>query len=110
MSYYPELDCHIRDKVKVVLDLLNYAIKKQLDHAAAVDTSDLAAKNDFVALKTEVVKLCINKLVDVPPGLNRLVTKIDDLDLDKLVTVPADLKYQVVQEIMKFLKTQNSTH
>ena len=52
MSYYPELDCHIRDKVKVVLDLLNYAIKKQLDHAAAVDTSHLAAKNDFVTLKT----------------------------------------------------------
>ena len=46
-----------------------------------MDTSDLAAKNDFVALKTEVVKLCINKLVNVPPGLNRLVTNIDDLDL-----------------------------
>ena len=25
MSYYPELDSHIRDKVKVVLDLTNYA-------------------------------------------------------------------------------------
>ena len=28
MSYYPEPDNHIRDKVKVVLDLTNYAIKK----------------------------------------------------------------------------------
>ena len=28
MSYYPEPDSHIRDKVKVVLDLTNYAIKK----------------------------------------------------------------------------------
>ena len=28
MSYYPELDCHITDKVKVVLDLSNYTIKK----------------------------------------------------------------------------------
>ena len=28
MSYYPEPCCHIRDKVKVVLDLSNYAIKK----------------------------------------------------------------------------------
>ena len=27
MSYYPEPDCHIRDKVKVVLDLSNYASK-----------------------------------------------------------------------------------
>ena len=36
MSYYPELDSHIRDKVKVVLDLL-----KELDHITGVDTSDL---------------------------------------------------------------------
>ena len=41
MSYYPEPDSHIRYKVKVVLDLSNYATKKKLDHAAGVDTSDL---------------------------------------------------------------------
>ena len=45
MSYYPESDSHIKDKVKLVLDLPNYATKKELDHAAGVDTSDLAAKN-----------------------------------------------------------------
>ena len=28
MSYYPEPDGHIRDKVKVVLDLSNYATKR----------------------------------------------------------------------------------
>ena len=28
MSYYPEQDSHIRDEVKVVLDLSNYATKK----------------------------------------------------------------------------------
>ena len=28
MSYYSEPDIHIRDKVKVVLDLTNYATKK----------------------------------------------------------------------------------
>ena len=28
MSYYPEPDSYIRDKVKVVLDLSNYATKK----------------------------------------------------------------------------------
>ena len=28
MSYYPEPDSHIRGKVKVVLDLSNYASKK----------------------------------------------------------------------------------
>ena len=28
MSYYPEPDSHIRDKLKVELDLSNYATKK----------------------------------------------------------------------------------
>ena len=28
MSYYPEPDSHTRNKVKVVLDLSNYATKK----------------------------------------------------------------------------------
>ena len=44
MSYYPETDSHIRDKVKVVLDLSNYATKKELEHATGIDTSDLTAK------------------------------------------------------------------
>ena len=28
VSYYPELESHIRDKVKIVLDFSNYATKK----------------------------------------------------------------------------------
>ena len=44
MSYYPEPDSHIRNNVKVVLDLSNNATKKELDHATGADTSDLAAK------------------------------------------------------------------
>ena len=51
MSYYPESDSHIRDKVKVVLDLSNYATKKELEHATGVDISDLAAKKDFISFK-----------------------------------------------------------
>ena len=54
MNYYPEPDSHIRDKVKVVSDLSHYATKKKLDHATSIDTSDLAAKKDFNALKAEV--------------------------------------------------------
>ena len=63
MSYYPGQDSHIRDKTKVLLDLSYYAIKKELEHATGVDTSDLAAKKDFTALKPEVDKLDINKLI-----------------------------------------------
>ena len=54
MSYYPNLDHHIRDKAKVVLGLSNYATKTELEDATGIDTSDLAAEKDFIALKVEV--------------------------------------------------------
>ena len=75
MSYYPEPDSHIRDKVKVVLDLSNYATKKELDHATCVDISDLAAKKGFTALKAEVEKLDIIKLINSPTCWNNLKIK-----------------------------------
>ena len=60
MSFYPETDSHIRDKVKVALELWNHITKKELDHATDVDTSDVAAKKDFIALEAEVEKLDVN--------------------------------------------------
>ena len=54
MSYYPEPDGPTGDKVKVLLDLSNYNIKKKLDHAKVFDTSDLAAKNIFLLSKLKL--------------------------------------------------------
>ena len=107
MSHYPQSNSHIRDNINTVLDLTNYATKKELDHATGVDTSDLAAKKDFIALKAEVDKLDINKLVNVPTSLNNLKTKVDDLDVGKLKTVPVDLKKLsdvVANEVVKNTK------
>ena len=92
MSYYPKPDDSIRNKVKVVLDLSSYTTKKELDHAGCVDTSDLAAKNNFIALKAKVNKLDINELINFVTSLNNLKTKIDDLEVAKLKTAPTDLK------------------
>ena len=47
MNYYPEPDSHIRDKVKVVLDLTYEATKKELEHGTGINTSDLAAKKNY---------------------------------------------------------------
>ena len=69
----------------------NYATKKELEHATGIDTSDLAAKKDFIALKAEVDKLDINELTNVPTSLNNLKTKVNNLDVGKLKTVPVDL-------------------
>ena len=92
MSYYHEPDSHIGDKVKVVLDLPNYATKKEVEHKTGIDTSDLAAKKDFIALKAEVDQLDINKLTNVPTSLKNLKTKKDDLDVGKLKSISVDLK------------------
>ena len=43
-------------------------------------------------MKTESDKLGINKFVNVSISLNNLETKVDDLDVAKLKTVPVDLK------------------
>ena len=107
MNYYQEPDSHIRDKVKVVLDLSNYATKKELEHTTGIDTSDLAAKKDFIALKAEVDKLGIAKLVNVLTSLNNLKTKVDDIENCELKTVLIDLKKLndvVDNEVVKITK------
>ena len=64
----------------------NYATEKKVKGASGVDTSNLAVKRDFIALKAEIDKLDITKLVNIPTALNNLKTKIDDLDFHKLKT------------------------
>ena len=83
----------------------NYDTKEELDHATGVDSSDLAVKKDFVALKAKVDKLNIDKLTNVPTSLYSLKTKVDGLDIGKLKTPPVDLR-----KLRKLLKTLNSTH
>ena len=63
-------------------------MKKELKHARGVNTSDLIAKKDSIALKAEVDKLEINKFVNVTTSLNNLKAMIDDLDVDKKKNVP----------------------
>ena len=70
MIYYLEPDSHIRNKVKVLLNLSNYDAKKESEHTTGIDTSDLVVKKDFIALKAEVAKLDINELLKISTGLN----------------------------------------
>ena len=84
--------------------------KKELEHATGVDTSNLAAKRDFIALKAEVDKLDIIKVVNVPTSLDNLKTKVDDLDVGKLKTVPLDLKKLSDAVDNEVVKKQNATH
>ena len=110
--YYLEPDSNIIDKVNVVLELPNYATKKELEHATGIDTSDPPAKKDFTAFESEVNKVDNNKLVTVLTSLNNVKIKVDDLDVGRLKTVIVDLKKLsdvVDNEIVKNTK-QNALH
>ena len=53
-------------RVKVELDLSNYATKAYFKNAVGVDTSKFAKKVDLANLKSDVDKLDIDKLENVP--------------------------------------------
>ena len=84
-EYFPEPRSSGR-RVKVELDLSNYATKTDLKKSAGVDTSSVAQNVDLANLKSDVDKLDIDKLKNVPTNLSNLKSKID-----KLVPVPVDL-------------------
>ena len=89
-EYFPKLKS-FGGRVKVELDLSNYATKADLKNATGVDTSKFAKELDLASLKPEVDKLDIDKLEKEPTGSNSLKIKVNKLDIDKLVPVPVDL-------------------
>ena len=72
--------------VNVELNFSNNATEADLKNTTGVDTSKFAKKIYLASLKSEV-----DKLEKVPISLNSLKSKIDILDVDKLVPVPVDL-------------------
>ena len=87
-EYFPEPKS--LGKVKVVLDLSNFATKANLKIATRIDTSSFAKKVDLASLKFNVDKLDIEKLKNVPTNLTNLKSKVDKLDIDKLEPVPVN--------------------
>ena len=90
---------YLRENMKVELDLSNYVTKVDLKEATDVDTSDFAKKTDLANLKSDLEKLDIHKLKNVPSNLSNLKSIVDKLDVDKLVPVPVDLSK--LSEVLK---------
>ena len=67
-------------------------LKKWLNDVRGINAFNLTAKHDFFAFKAEAGKLDIKKFVNVPTRLDNLETKVDDLDVGNLKTVPVVLK------------------
>ena len=78
-------------RVKVKLDLSNYATITDLKNASGFDTSNFAKTVDLANLKSYVHKLDSDNPKYVPTNLNNLKGKVDKLDVVELVRVPVDL-------------------
>ena len=64
-EYFPKPNS-LGANVKVELDLSNYATKTDLKNATVVDTSCFTKKTDLTNLKSDVDKLDIDELENVP--------------------------------------------
>ena len=68
---------------------------------------NLLKKVDLASLQSNVVKLDIDKLKNVPTNFKNLKSKVDKLDVDKLVCVPVDLsKLSDVKKIYIILRSK----
>ena len=77
MSCYPPYKSS-SNKVKVELDLTNYATKADSKNITHVDVSSFASKTNLAALKTEVDKIDTDKLKTAPTDLAKLTNAIEN--------------------------------
>ena len=72
-QYFPKLfNSHFGDSIKVKIDFSNYTTKTDIKNISHVDTSSFELKTNLANLKTEVDKLDIDKLAQVPVHLSKL--------------------------------------
>ena len=60
----------------------NYATETDLKNATRLETTPFAKKTDLTNLKSDVDKLDIDELKNLPFGLSSLKNKVDKLDVD----------------------------
>ena len=102
-KYFPEPNWS-GGRVKVELNLSNYATKRDSKNTTGFDTSLFAKKTDLANSKSDVDKLDINKWKNVPSSLSSLKSKVDELNIGELETTPIDLNQlsgMVKNEVVK---------
>ena len=77
MSYYPPYKSS-SNNIKVELDLTNYGRKTDLKNIRHVDVSSFASKTNLTALKTEVDKIDVDKLMTASVDLAKLTNAVEN--------------------------------
>ena len=70
-QYFPQYESSSKN-IKVELDLSNYATKDDVKNITHVDVTSYASKTNLAALKTEVDQIDTDKLKTVPDDLAKL--------------------------------------
>ena len=71
-QYFPKTYEPFDEDISLKVDLSNYSTKTDIKNISHVDTSRFALKSNLASLKTEVDELDIDKLVPVPIDLRKL--------------------------------------
>ena len=83
-KYFPQYN-NSKEKIKVELDLSNYATKDDVKNITHVDVSSFTSKTNLAALITEVDKLDTDKLKTTPTDLAKLTNAVDNELVKKTV-------------------------
>ena len=83
-QYFPKPYEPFGGDINVKVDLSNYATKTDLKNVTHVDTSSFALKTNLASPKTKVDKLDIDKLVPVPVDLSKLSDAVKNDVVKKL--------------------------
>ena len=86
-QYFPKPFRSFGANINVRVDLSNYAAKSDLKNITYIDTSNFALKTNLADSKTKVDKLDIDKLVPVPIDLSKLSNIVKNEVVKKLCMI-----------------------
>ena len=84
-KYFPKPYEPFGGEINVKVDWSNYAAKTDIKNITHVDTSGFSLKTNLANLKTEIDKLDIDKLVQVPVNLSKLSYVVKNEVVKKIV-------------------------
>ena len=87
MNYFPKPNTSNKNKIKDELDLSNYETKSNLKNATGIDQLKFAKKANKLHWHLDIDTL--QKVLSIT--LNSLKSKVDKLDVEKLIPVPSNL-------------------